>query len=79
MSSLLPSLSSREIERALQRAGFTYAPKRGKGSHRAFTRVDANGVRRLAIVPRGKDVPRGTMHSILEQAGMSAEEFLQYL
>ena len=70
MSGFLPSLSSRDIEQALRRAGFVYAPKRGRGSHRAYTKVDAAGRRRLVIVPRGKDVPRGTVHSILEQSGM---------
>jgi len=79
VSQTLPSLSWREIEPALRRAGFVYAPKRGKGSHRAYTRVDAVGIRRLAIVPMGKDVPRGTMHSILQQAGMTSDEFLRYL
>jgi predicted RNA binding protein YcfA (HicA-like mRNA interferase family) len=75
----LPSVSSREIERALMRAGFILAPKRGKGSHRAYTRVDANGLRRLVIVPYGRDIPRGTVGAILEQAGLSVEEFLQLL
>lgn len=75
MKGRLPALSSREIERALRKAGFIFAPRRGKGSHRAYTKVDVRGVTRLVIVPYGKDIPRGTIRSILEQAGLSDEEF----
>ena len=32
----LPVVSSDDIVRALRKAGFSYAPKRGKGSHMAF-------------------------------------------
>ena len=75
----LPSLSSRQIIHALRRAGFVEAPDRGKGSHRAFYRVDAAGRVRLVIVPQGKDVPRGTLMAILEQAGLGRDEFLELL
>ena len=75
----LPSLSSRQIIQALTRAGFAEAPDRGKGSHRAFCRVDATGRTRLVIVPQGKDIPRGTLRAILDQAGLGREEFLRLL
>ncbi len=32
----LPVVSSDDIVRALRKAGFSYAPRRGKGSHMAF-------------------------------------------
>ena len=76
--SQLPSLSSRRILQALRKAGFVEAPKRGKGSHLAFVRQDSSGTR-LVIVPHGKDIPRGTVLAILEQAGLSREEFLALL
>ena len=42
----LPILSDREVVRVLRRAGFEYAPKRGKGSHIAMfnpqTRISYN-------------------------------------
>ena len=75
----LPSLSSRQIIDALRRAGFAEAPHRGKGSHRAFCRTDADGRARLVIVPQGKDIPHGTLTAVLEQAGLSREEFLNLL
>jgi predicted RNA binding protein YcfA (HicA-like mRNA interferase family) len=75
----LPSLSSRHIISALRRAGFVEAPDRGKGSHRAFYRVDPSGHTRLVIVPQGKDIPRGTLLAILDQASLSRDEFLALL
>jgi len=75
----LPSLSSRQIIDALRQAGFEEAPHRGKGSQRAFCRTDAQGRARLVIVPQGKDVPRGTLLAILDQAGLSRDEFLSLL
>ena len=74
----LPSLSSRRIIQALRKAGFVEAPKRGKGSHLAFVRHDVSGTR-LVIVPYGKDIPRGTVLAIMEQAGLSREEFIALL
>lgn len=73
----LPSLSSQKIIYALRKNGFVEAPVRGKGSHRAFVKIDSSGRTRLVIVPHGKDIPRGTLLAILEQAGLSREEFLK--
>ena len=75
----LPSLSSVRIMRALRAAGFAEAPDRGKGSHRAFVKADGKGRVRLVIVPQGKDIPRGTLLAILEQAGLTRDEFLALL
>lgn len=75
----LPSVSSKQIVQALRKAGFTEAPDRGKGSHRAFMKQDSVGKIRLVIVPAGKDIPRGTLLAILDQAGLSREEFLKLL
>ena len=76
--SRLPALSSRRIIQALRKAGFVEAPKRGKGSHLAFLRDDPSGTR-LVIVPYGHDIPKGTVLAILEQAGLSRDEFLELL
>ena len=74
----LPIVSSKEIIRVLQKAGFEYAPKRGKGSHLAFVKKDKDRTR-LVIVPDKKEIPKGTLLSILEQAGLSKEEFVKLL
>jgi len=52
---------------------------RAKGSHAALVGADRNGRTRLAIVPTRKDVPTGTLQSILEQAGLTREEFLELI
>jgi predicted RNA binding protein YcfA (HicA-like mRNA interferase family) len=75
----LPSLSSKKIIRALARAGFQEAPDRGKGSHRAYFKKDQTGRTRLVIVPYGNEIPRGTLLAILDQAGLSRDEFLNLL
>jgi len=73
----LPSLSSRQVISALKDAGFVDAPRRGKGSHRALV---LHGERaRLVIVPDRKDIPIGTLRSIIRQAGMTPDEFLSHL
>jgi len=74
----LPIVSSDDIIRALRKAGFNYAPKRGKGSHVALYKIDENG-KRLVIVPKRKEIPRGTLLSILKQANLSKEEFIDLL
>jgi predicted RNA binding protein YcfA (HicA-like mRNA interferase family) len=75
----LPALSSAQIIRALRQAGFEEAPHRGKGSHRAFCRADAGGRTRLVVVPQARDIPVGTLHAILDQAGLSRDELLRLL
>jgi predicted RNA binding protein YcfA (HicA-like mRNA interferase family) len=77
--SKLPILSSDKIVQALRQRGFQFAPKRGKGSHIALTAITSDGRRRLVIVPKRKDVPVGTLLSILEQAGLTRDDFLSLL
>ncbi|MDI6760645.1 MAG: type II toxin-antitoxin system HicA family toxin [Candidatus Brocadiaceae bacterium] len=79
MTGKLPSVSSKEIINALLLAGFTYAPKRGKGSHTALYKVVEGGKKRLVIIPKRKDIPKGTLHAILGQAGITKEDFIHLL
>lgn len=79
MTGKLPSVSSKEVIRALLNAGFTYAPKRGKGSHIALYKVVESGKKRLVIIPKRKDIPKGTLHAILGQASMTKEDFIHLL
>jgi predicted RNA binding protein YcfA (HicA-like mRNA interferase family) len=75
----LPVVSSDDVIRALKKAGFAYAPRRGKGSHVALYRLDDEGRHRLVIVPKRKELPRGTLKAILEQAGLTTEAFVGLL
>lgn len=74
----LPVVSSREIIKILKKQGFKPAPKRGKGSHLAFTKMETDKTR-LVIVPQSKEIPVGTLISILDQAGLSREQFISLL
>jgi len=75
----LPSLSSRQLIAALRRAGFEDAPRRGKGSHHALMRREPDGRARLVVVPERADLPRGTVHAILGQAGLTPEDLSRLL
>ncbi|NVO67784.1 type II toxin-antitoxin system HicA family toxin [Methanofollis tationis] len=75
----LPVLSSDDVIGALKRAGFDYAPRRGKGSHVALYKAETTGKNLLVIVPKKKDIPRGTLLSILKQADLTKEEFFTLL
>jgi len=63
--------SFREIKR-LERAGFVEASQ--KGSHVKFIRRLGDVVDTV-IVPNKREIPVGTLHSILNQAHMSLEEW----
>jgi predicted RNA binding protein YcfA (HicA-like mRNA interferase family) len=62
----------REIKRRLERAGFVEASQ--KGSHIKFVRRIGEVVD-TAIVPNKREIPVGTLHSILNQAHISVEEW----
>ena len=47
----LPIISSDEVIRVLKKAGFSYAPKRGKGSHVAFYKETVER-KLLVIIPK---------------------------
>jgi len=75
----LPAVSSDGVIRALYRAGFTDAPKRGKGSHVALYKKDEVGKTHLVVVPKRKTLPKGTLLAILDQAGLTRAEFMKLL
>ncbi|MBU4255386.1 MAG: type II toxin-antitoxin system HicA family toxin [Acidobacteria bacterium] len=74
----LPILSSKELIKVLKKIGFGEAPRRGKGSHHAFVKKTSEQTY-LVIIPIKKEIPRGTLLSIIEQAGLSKDEFIKLL
>lgn len=65
----LPVLTWEEVCRALERAGF--ARKSQRGSHLKLRHADG----RTVIVPvHYRDLPTGTLRSILKQARMTADD-----
>lgn len=59
----------------MARAGFIVVGR--KGSHIRLKR--RNGETRVVIVPDHREIAKGTLRSILRQADLSREEFLQLL
>jgi len=72
----LPVLAARDVLKALRKVGFGVVGQRG--SHIKL-RGERSGVVRIVIVPNYDDVPRGVLGSILRQAGLTREEFLDLL
>lgn len=76
MSERLPSLKGREIIKVLKKIGFI--ERHVSGSH-AILRHPAT--KKIVVVPvhGGKDVKRGTLFSIIRQAGITVESFMDLL
>jgi predicted RNA binding protein YcfA (HicA-like mRNA interferase family) len=71
----LPVVSGREVVLALERAGFVQV--RVKGSHCMLFHDERH---LTVIVPlHRRALPRGTLVSILRQAGMTADDLQQLL
>jgi predicted RNA binding protein YcfA (HicA-like mRNA interferase family) len=76
MGQRLPSLSCREIVKALSKVDFREIAGRGKGSHVFVYREDPpKGI----TIPKEKNVKRGTLRSIIRQADLTVDEFLALL
>jgi predicted RNA binding protein YcfA (HicA-like mRNA interferase family) len=69
----LPSVTAREVVRALEQAGFGVT--RISGSHCRL--VHKNDPTRKVTIPlhRSTDLRRGTLRSIIAQAGLTVAEF----
>jgi predicted RNA binding protein YcfA (HicA-like mRNA interferase family) len=75
MGSKYPILSPEKIIKALIKLGFYKVSQ--KGSHVKY-RKDGEP-NRIVIIPMHDEVAKGTLQSILEQAGVPLEEFLEKL
>lgn len=71
MSPRLPSLSPRAVLRLLHANGFVTA--RTTGSHYILKHPERPGVR-IVLPWHGRDLKRGTLLSILKQAGLEAND-----
>lgn len=77
MTARLPQLKADAVIRALQRGGFEVV--RSAGSHRRM--VHAADSKRATTVPmhKGRDLPRPLLRAIIQQAGLTEDEFLKLL
>jgi len=71
----LPAVRPREVIQFLQRNGFVL--DHTSGSHFVFYHPVS---KRRAVVPRhNRDMPRGTLLSLLREAGFAREELIAFL
>jgi predicted RNA binding protein YcfA (HicA-like mRNA interferase family) len=72
----LPLVSGREVTKALGKAGFEVVGR--KGSHVRLKKKTADKTY-IVIVPLHPEIKRGTLKSILRQAGLTTEELMKLL
>jgi predicted RNA binding protein YcfA (HicA-like mRNA interferase family) len=74
--SKLPAVRPKDVVRALERLGFE--AWRQKGSHLTLYRASD---RRALTIPMHftKDIPKGTLRTIIREAGLSVKEFVKLL
>jgi predicted RNA binding protein YcfA (HicA-like mRNA interferase family) len=70
----LPQVSGRQCVTALAKKGFVF--KRQNGSHIILRRADPFA---QVVVPDHKQIERGTLRSIIRQAGLTVDEFVGLL
>lgn len=70
----VPIVKQTEVRKALERAGCRFV--RQRGSH---VTMDCNGESVTVPVHKGRDMAPGTLRNVLDQAGMSVEEFVGWL
>lgn len=72
----LPVISGRKVIKALTKTGFTVEGK--KGSHVKLKKNEGGKIL-IVIVPDHSEIAKGTLKSILRQAGITREDFLKLL
>jgi predicted RNA binding protein YcfA (HicA-like mRNA interferase family) len=62
-----------DVLRTLRKAGFVF-DRHAKGSHEIWYNPDS---RKRTVVPNhpGKDISKGTLRAIIQQAGFTVDEF----
>ncbi len=65
-----PAFTSKELIKLLEQKGFVF--DRSKGSHQIYYQKEKK--LRVVIPMHNKDLPTGTLHAILKQAGIDKNE-----
>jgi len=71
----LPIVKPREVIKAIKKCGFVF--DHSVGSHRAFYNTDRS--LRVTIAYHNKPIKKGTLSSIIKQAGLTVGEFIELL
>ncbi len=70
--SKIPSLTPKDLIKLLENKGFVF--DRAKGSHQIF--FHSENKLRVVVPMHAKDLPTGTLHAILKQAGIDKSELI---
>ena len=76
MTERLPALTARDVLRALERAGFVIS--RTSGSHCRLVHPK-DPTRKVTVPVHSGDLKRGTLRSIIAQAGFTVPEFIELI
>ena len=74
MSPRLPAVTARQVVRVAERLGFRL--RRQRGSHALYYR-DTDGTRLTIPIHAARDLPTGTLRGIIEDMGITVQEFLE--
>jgi predicted RNA binding protein YcfA (HicA-like mRNA interferase family) len=77
MSPCLPAVSGRRVVRALESGGFRVV--RIKGSHHIIEHPDDSKRRAVIPVHGNEDLGRGLLRQIIDDVGLTVEQFLELL
>lgn len=71
--SVLPTLKPIDVIRKLRKAGFVF-DRHAMGSHEIWYNPKTH---RRTVIPNhpGRDIPKGTLRAIIEQAGLTIDDF----
>ncbi len=69
----IPAITPQKIIKILKMKGFVL--DRTKGSHHIYYHAETK--KRIVIPFHKKDLPKGTLHEILRQAGLNIKEFIE--
>ncbi|HYS23259.1 MAG TPA: type II toxin-antitoxin system HicA family toxin [Candidatus Eisenbacteria bacterium] len=71
----LPAVKAREITRFLERKGFVL--DQASGSH--FIYYHPTSKRRAVVPKHSREIPKGTLASLLREAGFTRDELIDFL
>ncbi len=72
----LPILSGKDLAKVLSKLGYKHV--RTRGSHMIFVKSDEKGKKTIPI-PNHKELAKGTLKAIMEQAGINLEKLSELI
>lgn len=72
----LPTISGKEMIKVLSKIGFEHI--RTKGSHAILSKENKDGKTTIPV-PLHKELAKGTLKSIMKQAGINLDDLLEFI